>query len=300
MNLAAFALALRFALALPLSAHHGLVLSGLLVAAGASLLARGLVPFLLTGAPAEHYRRYEDHLTRELIFTHTGISSRRFVVGQLLCVLAAAALSFVAPLPSLFPLLFAVFAPFLLKNSRKKRVALLEKQIEGWLTSVARSLEAAPSLGEALQASIATCDAPMCEEIEQLDNEIRLGRPIDQALSEWSERVDSRVLTMAVATLLVGRETGGQIGEVLRSAAAALREMERLEGVVRTKTAEGKGQAWVISIVPLPLYFGVKASDPTFFLPLEQTATGHLLLAIAAVLWIGAILSARKILAVQI
>jgi tight adherence protein B len=213
---------------------------------------------------------------------------------------AAGLLALKIPLLGLALLAAALGAPLFLKNARAKRIERLEKQIEGWLTSVARSLEAAPSLGEALEASIATCDAPMCEEIEQLDNEIRLGRPIDKALSEWSERVGSRVLTMAVATLLVGRETGGQIGEVLRSAAAALREMERLEGVVRTKTAEGKGQAWVISIVPFPLYFGVKFSDPTFFLPLEQTAMGHVLLGICAALWIGAILSARKILDVQI
>lgn len=282
------------------SPHQGILLSGLLLAAGASFLVRGLVPFVLTGPPADRFRRYESYLRRELIFVRAGITPRGFVIGQLLGVACAAALSLTAPVLCLLPLLLAVLAPLVLKSARKKRIEHLEQQIEGWLTSVARSLEAAPSLGEALEASIATCDAPMREEIEQLDNEIRLGRPIDQALSEWSERVSSRILTMAVATLLVGRETGGQISEVLRSAAASLREMERLEGVVRTKTAEGKGQAWVISIVPFPLYFGVKASDPSFFLALEQTATGHLLLGIAAVLWIGAILSARKILAVQI
>ena len=287
-------------LSLPISAHQGIVLSGLLLAGGAALLARGLGPFVLLGAPAGHFQRYESYLQRELIFVRAGFTPRQFVIAQLLLVLAAVALCFRTPLLGLLPLLLAAIAPQLLKNARQKRIVQLEKQIESWLTSVARSLEAAPSLGEALEASIGTCDAPMREEIEQLDNEIRLGRPIDQALSEWSERVGSRVLTMAVATLLVGRETGGQIGEVLRSAAASLREMERLEGVVRTKTAEGKGQAWVISIVPFPLYFGVKFSDPSFFLPLEQSATGHLLLGISAALWIGAILSARKILAVQI
>lgn len=283
-----------------ISAHQGIVASGLLLSSGAALLARGLLPFILTGAPAQHFQNYEHYLKRELIFIRAGITPRQFIIGQLLFVLGGAALSLRTPLIGLVLLVIAATGAILLKNARQKRITLLEKQIEGWLTSVARSLEAAPSLGEALESSISTCDAPMREEIEQLDNEIRLGRPIDQALVEWSERVGSRVLTMAVATLLVGRETGGQLGEVLRSAAASLREMERLEGVVRTKTAEGKGQAWVISIVPFPLYFGVKFSDPTFFLPLEQTATGHLLLGIAAALWIGAILSARKILAVQI
>jgi tight adherence protein B len=283
-----------------ISAHQGLVLSGLLAAGGAGLLARALCPVLVTGAPRRQFGKYESALTRELRFVRSGVTARQFIVIQIVLLLGTVALFSSGTILGILPLGLAILLPVLLKNARQKRTAQLEKQIEGWLTSVARSLEAAPSLGEALDASISTCDAPMREEIEQLDNEIRLGRPIDQALAEWSERVGSRVLTMAVATLLVGRETGGQIGEVLRSAAASLREMERLEGVIRTKTAEGKGQAWVISIVPFPLYFGVKASDPTFFAPLEQTATGHLLLAICAALWIGAILSARKILAVQI
>lgn len=294
------AMGLPPAFGLPISSHQGIVLSGFLLAGGAALLARGLVPFFISGAPVARFQRYESYLQRELIFVRAGFTPRQLIIAQLSLVLGAVALAVKTPLLGLAPLTLAAAAPLLLKNARQKRTLQLEKQVEGWLTSVARSLEAAPSLGEALEASIATCDAPMREEIEQLDNEIRLGRPIDQALSQWSERVGSRILTMAVATLLVGRETGGQLGEVLRSAAASLREMERLEGVVRTKTAEGKGQAWVISIVPFPLYLGVKASDPTFFLPLEQTATGHLLLGIAAALWIGAILSARKILAVQI
>lgn len=283
-----------------LSAENGLLVSGLFLAASASWLVRGGVPTLLTGAPRARFQAYEATLRRELIFVRAGVTARQFLFAQVSLVISAAALIFKVPLLALLPLSVVIVLPFLLKNARTKRIALLEKQIEGWLTSVARSLEAAPSLGEALEASIGTCDAPMREEIEQIDNEIRLGRPIDLALSEWSERVGSRVLTMAVATLLVGRETGGQIGEVLRSAAASLREMERLEGVIRTKTAEGKGQALVISVVPFPLYFGVKASDPTFFTPLEQTGTGHLLLSLCAVLWLGAILSARKILAVQI
>jgi tight adherence protein B len=243
---------------------------------------------------------HQKQLDRELMFVRAGISGRAFLATQgLLILLGLVLCTFNTSAAAAF--LFGAAIPIpLLKSARKRRVAALEKQIETWLTGLSRCLEAAPSLGEAIEASIMMCDAPMREEIKLVDNEIRLGRPIDRALSEWANRVNSRTLTMALATLQVGRETGGQLGEVLKSAAGSLREMARLEGVVRTKTAEGKAQAWVISIVPVPLYFAVKASDPDYFLPLESTATGHLLLAIAVSLWIAATFSARKILAVQI
>ncbi len=284
----------------PLSPSVGLYVSGLLLTASVALWVRILLPRLRTGPVADAIRRNEHSLERKLIFLRLGIPARQFMLGQVaLAVVGLLVLILVPPVG--IPLVaLALGLPALIESARKKRTALLEKQIEGWLTSMARSLEAAPSLGEALESTTTTCDSPMREEIEQLVSEMRLGRPLDQALSEWSERVGSRTLTMAVSTLLVGRETGGRIGEVLRSAASALREMERLEGVVRTKTAEGKGQAWVISIVPFPLYLAIRTTDPTYFVPLEQTATGHLLLAIAAGLWLAATLSARKILAVQI
>ncbi len=283
-----------------LSTQQGLLLTGFCATAAAALLAQSLLPLLAEGPLARSFVERSRQLEGQLIFVRAGFSGRTFLFAQGGAVLFGTLLLGIAPAVGAGLLALAFLAPFVLKNARRKRVDLLEKQIEGWLTSVARCLEAAPSLGEALESSIATCDAPMREEVQQIMSEIKLGRPIDKALSKWSERVDSRTLTMAIATLLVGRETGGQIGQVLRSAAASLREMERLEGVVRTKTAEGKGQALVISIVPFPLYLVVRTTDPTFFLPLEQTATGHLLMGVAAALWIAATLSARKILAVQI
>ena len=188
----------------------------------------------------------------------------------------------------------------LLRSARRRRVFQLEAQIEAWLGALARSLEAAPSLSEALEVTVAMSDAPMREELKVLVNEVHLGRPLGHALDEWGRRVGSRTLNLALSTLQVGRESGGRLGGVLKSTAASLREMERLEGVVRTKTAEGKVQAAVISVVPLPLYGAVKFSDPTYFVPLETTPTGNLLLAIAVGLWLAAGLVARKVLAVQI
>ncbi len=69
---------------------------------------------------------------------------------------------------------------------------------------------------------------------------------------------------------------------MLDGAAAALRELARLEGVVRTKTAEGKAQAFVIGLLPAPLVLGVHAMDPKFFAPLAQSFLGNLVVAGAA------------------
>jgi tight adherence protein B len=194
----------------------------------------------------------------------------------------------------------ALGIPRLIGVFKRRRVAQIEKQVEGWLTTLARALEAAPSLGEAVEVSAAMSDEPLRDELDVVVSELHLGRPLDRALSALGDRVGSRTLALALSTLQVGRATGGGLPEVLRSAAAALAELERLEGVVRTKTAEGKVQAWTISVIPLPVYFAVRASDVHYFEPLEQTGMGHVLTAVAVCLWLVAIFSARKILAVRI
>ncbi len=183
---------------------------------------------------------------------------------------------------------------------RRARVRRLEEQAHSWLGSLARALQAAPSLGEALQASRTASHSPMSEEVDLVLREVSLGRPLDRALTAWTERVQSRTLTMTVSALLVGRETGGDLPEVLRKTADSLRELARLEGVLRTKTAEGRAQAWVISVLPAPIFFAVRWVDPEFFVPLEETPVGHVIVVVAGVLWVLAVFLANRILAVKI
>lgn len=188
----------------------------------------------------------------------------------------------------------------LLLCKRRARVRKLETQIEGFLGALGRSLQAIPALGEALETSAASCRAPMSEEIELVLKEIRLGRPIDRALAAWSDRVQSRTLTLALCALWVGRDTGGSLPDVLFKASASLRELERLEGVLRAKTAEGRAQTWVISVLPVPLYFLVVLVDEKYFVPLQTTPIGHVVVILAILLWMVAVFLARKIMAVQV
>ena len=107
-------------------------------------------------------------------------------------------------------------------------------------------------------------------------------------------------MSSALATILVGRQTGGDLPMILEESAATLREMARLEGVVRTKTAEGKSQAYVLGAIPFVLIAAIHWVDPNWLLPLSETTMGYAVISIAATLWGLAIIAARKILAVDI
>jgi tight adherence protein B len=187
-----------------------------------------------------------------------------------------------------------------LERLAAKRVTDVETQIEPWLVAVANGLKASPSLGESIAASVSLLSAPMSEEIALMIKEYELGTALDRALEQFALRIGSRTLTGAVMALQVARNSGGNLPAMLENAASALRELARLEGVVRTKTAEGKAQAFVIGMIPVPMVVGIHMMDKHFFDPLVGTFAGHLVVGGAITLWATAILLSSKILAVDV
>jgi tight adherence protein B len=87
---------------------------------------------------------------------------------------------------------------------------------------------------------------------------------------------------------------------VLETTALAIREMSRLEGVVKTKTAEGKAQLWVLGLLPLVLMFALHNMQPGYFDPLRDNIIGWIISFVAGTFWVTSIAMARKILQVDI
>ena len=94
---------------------------------------------------------------------------------------------------------------------------------------------------------------------------LRVGATLDQALLNIAARVGSKQLDNALSAVLIGRQVGGNLPKVLETTAAAIREMARLEGVVRTKTAEGKAQLWVLGALPMVLMLALNTMQPGYF-----------------------------------
>lgn len=265
--------------------------------------AAGCALFLDSGSAGRRW--FGSRLSKfegELSFLRSRWRARHFVGAQILVLgLVSLAVSLGGSVLLLVLVPTIVIVPLLWVRRRVvRRIARIEEQIEGWLVALANALHASPSLGEALESTVPLVPAPLREDLDLVVKEYELGTPLDVALERWGARVDSRTLGATLLALRVARRTGGNLPEMLESAAGALRELARLEGVVRTKTAEGKSQALVIGAVPLPLVLGLHALDPHFFEPLTQSFAGNLLAALAALLWGMALVLARKILAVDV
>ncbi len=178
---------------------------------------------------------------------------------------------------------------------RSKRRASFDLQADGFILALANSLKAVPSIGAALQGIMPVLNGPMKQEMGVVLSELRLGNTIDQALVNASARAESVPFDSAVSALLVGRQVGGNLPKILESTATSIREMNRLAGNLRSKTAESRAQLWVLAIFPIGIIFAFRLMKPDYFTPLQTTDLGHLCAGVAVVLWAMALLLARKI-----
>ena len=166
-----------------------------------------------------------------------------------------------------------------------------------WL---ANALKTVPSPAAALDSIVPVLPQPMQQEIERMLKEIRIGGTLEQALLNMSSRLKSPDVDAALSSLLIGLQVGGNLQRVLETTAGTIREMARLQGVIRTKTADARVQLWVLALFPFGICWAFVLLDPTFFWPLEQTFVGNLIAAVAVTLWLVALVTARKVLKVDI
>ncbi len=115
-----------------------------------------------------------------------------------------------------------------------------------------------------------------------------------------SARIGSRTIDSALSAVLIGLQVGGNLPQVLETTAATIREMNRLEGVVKTKTSEGRAQLWVLALFPFCICYAFNMVSPGYFQPLESTFVGYIIVAIAMLFWIASIVVALKVLRVDI
>jgi len=245
--------------------------------------------------------RYHAKLHRDLRTLMLPLNATKVIRSQILLIASSLLGTIViAPLLALAIPAIALLPNYWLTSKVRQRAEALESQLDGFLVALTNAVRAAPALGSALASVVPLCPRPIRDEFDWVVKAFQVGTPLDQALMQLSNRVPSQSLAAAVNMLCIARRTGGDLARTLETSAASLREMARLEGVVRTKTASGKAQATAIGFLPIPLVAGLRMADENFLAPMLGNLTGHLLITASVALWIAAIVLANRIVAVDI
>jgi tight adherence protein B len=280
----------------------------LLLVLGAVFLASGVVAALalLIGNPRSPLRArwaaYRAELDAEIKFLFLDTTSRKITTVQLVICGALVVLALLMmQYPPVLLIPIVLYAPMaMLKKRHDDRVLDVQRQLDTWLVMLSNALKASPSLGEGISATARLMHPPMSQELDITMKEVHLGTPLDQAVLTMGARIQSKAHSGAITTILVGRQTGGDLSRILEESAAMLREMGRLEGVIRTKTAEAKAQTWVLAAMPFLLVGALYYIDREWLDPLWSSVTGNLIVASAFGMWLASVLLARKTLRVDI
>lgn len=146
--------------------------------------------------------------------------------------------------------LCAMLPVLYVKRRRNRRVQQLERQLPDVCDMLARALRSGHAFTGAIDMVGSEFPEPMSGEFRITFDEINYGVSISEALTNLATRVPIRDLRYFVIAVLIQRETGGNLSEVLDSIAALIRERARLFDKVRVLSAEGRMSAWVLSLLP--------------------------------------------------
>lgn len=248
------------------------------------------------------WKRYSTYLARHFSFLFIDQDAQRWA-GMHICICVAWLFFSIAmaswSLALLAPVL-AVTPAFALERQHNKKRTQISDQLATWLTILANSLKSSPNIADAFSSSIGLVNSPLKEELALMVKEIGVGEHLDGAMRRSAARLDSPLYSSVMTTLLVARQTGGDLPKVLEGSSATLREMERLSGVVRTKTAEGRSQVLVLVILPFLMIAALQKTSPEMIPGLAASFTGKLIIAASAILWLSSLALARRIVRVDI
>lgn len=166
-----------------------------------------------------------------------GLLGGMLLLGSPLVGLALAAIGAVVPL---------VF----LKRAVAKRRSVLEKQLVEMLVMVSNSLKAGFGLMQALDQVSKQLDDPLAKELKGTIRATQVGQSVEDAIQGLNTRVGSYDLEIVVTAILVQRNAGGNLSEILESVAHTMRERERIRGEIATLTAQQRLTGFVIAALP--------------------------------------------------
>jgi tight adherence protein B len=219
---------------------------------------------------------------------HAGmpIVAGEFVALTAVCALAGGVVGAVMLRNVVFDVLIASAAasiPYVwMVRARRSRQARLLEQLADTLSVLASSLRAGYSFLQALDTVSKEIGEPSATEFQRVVAEIRLGRPIDDALSAMAERVGSDDLRWAVIAVNVQRQVGGNLAEVLDIVANTVRERAYLRRQVNVLSAEGRLSVGILAVLPFGILLYISIVNGDYIRPLFTTAPGLILLAAGA------------------
>jgi tight adherence protein B len=183
---------------------------------------------------------------------------------------------------------------------RRQRFNAFLEHLPDALDLMSRGLSAGHAFSEALHMVSTEMPEPIATEFRKTYEEQNLGLSLKLALENLTDRVPLLDLKMCVTAVLIQRETGGNLAEILEKVAYTIRERFRIMGDLKTLTTSSRMSAWLLCGLPIFVTFVITAMNPEYMSVLWKDQRGHYLIVAALFLQVTGMLIVRKILNIKI
>lgn len=197
--------------------------------------------------------------------------------------------------------LFLATLPLMwLMMRRKRRMKAFAAQLPDALEMLSRSLRAGQSLGFGFNMVSTEMPQPIGKEFGRVFEEQNLGIALDESLRSLTERIPNLDLKFFVTAVILQRQTGGDLAEILDKIGSLIRDRFRIWGQVQALTGEGRLSGVVLLALPFVLFIAVYQLNPDYIKVLFTDPMGTKMLAVAVVMQIFGALVIRKIVNIKV
>jgi tight adherence protein B len=228
----------------------------------------------------------------------------RFLGWSLASLLLVVSVSMRWPMPPLLRVIFGLLAfglPYwLVRRARTRRLQRIEYQLPDAADFIARALRAGHSFTNVLQIVGNELPEPLSSEFRMAREEINYGMPMSEALHNMAARIPLTDLRYLIIAVLIQRESGGNLAEILGNISIIIRSRLKLVAQVRVLSAEGRMSAWILGLLPFAVMLMLTLVNPTYASMLWTDPTGKRLLWYAAGGILFGVVWLRKVIRIRI
>jgi tight adherence protein B len=190
--------------------------------------------------------------------------------------------------------------PYLyLLQKRGRRLRRFTEQLPEAIDLMSRGLRAGQALPATIETIAQECDDPLRSVFRRAADEQSYGLPFREAMLNISRRVPVPDLQFLITAILVQKETGGNLAQILDKASHLIRERVRVAGQLRIRTAQGRLTGWILVGLPFVLFIGMNFLHPGYGRALFEEPLGRKMVTYAGVMLVIGILLVRRIVAVR-
>jgi tight adherence protein B len=183
---------------------------------------------------------------------------------------------------------------------KKRRLTRFNEQLVDTLLSMSNALKAGFSISQAFENVAKAGDKPISQEFSLFLQQTRIGVSFSDALTNMERRVSSEDLTLVVSAIETARRTGGNLTEVLENISRTIRERMRIERRIRTLTAQGRLQGWIVGSMPVVIGIALWIIDPKTMVPFVHSTIGMVIIGVVVVLLAAGAKVIRKIITIDV